>query len=264
MIHNRLEIRVAALRRSGHHAVILWLLRQLQGQGCFLNNCRPGVNPFESCSRRDSFLEGVSIEDELDEGITRKDYLIYNYEEKDLSEVFCDRFEELREQFVGRSERRFDLIVLRDPFNNFASLLQWAQSSGYAFPADVLQQVNCLWKQYAREFLGETRHLGDGGLMVNFNRWFAERAYRHRICARLGVEFSDAGLQEVADWGPASSFDGVRYQGRAQQMKVEERWRKFRSDPYYRSLFDRETLELSRRIFGPMAAEGEVGSCLES
>ena len=34
------------------------------------------------------------------------------------------------------------------------------------------------------------------------------------------------------------------------RMKVLERWKVFEDDPRYRSAFDRETLELSNRIFG--------------
>ena len=43
---NELELCFVALRRSGHHAVIEWLLCHLDGTGCFLNNCRIGRTPF--------------------------------------------------------------------------------------------------------------------------------------------------------------------------------------------------------------------------
>ncbi|HTQ79140.1 MAG TPA: hypothetical protein VMM92_04030, partial [Thermoanaerobaculia bacterium] len=38
-IVNHRELRVLAMRRSGHHAVIHWILRQIGAPALFLNDC---------------------------------------------------------------------------------------------------------------------------------------------------------------------------------------------------------------------------------
>ena len=122
-------MRIAALRRSGSHAVIQWLLRQLPGSGCFLDNCAPGTDPFGSCYLPDSRGVGIDVARERAEGVTPKSYLLYNFESKDLAEVFSDAAEAAHDGWVGASARRIDLLVLRDPWNNLASLLRWARGA---------------------------------------------------------------------------------------------------------------------------------------
>src|SRR5262249_39605200 len=123
---NTLELRLATLRRSGSHAVLVWLLRQLPGRGVFLNDCTPGKNPYASCYSPDSIARGSDLNRERDLGPTRKDFLLYSYEDRGLGKIFSDAFEVEHDRWLGESARRFDLLVLRDPWNFLASLLRWA------------------------------------------------------------------------------------------------------------------------------------------
>ena len=50
---NELEIVLVATRRSGHHAVAVWLAHQVEQPICFLNLIRPKGDPFTE--RRDPF-----------------------------------------------------------------------------------------------------------------------------------------------------------------------------------------------------------------
>ncbi|MEA2690772.1 MAG: hypothetical protein QOJ16_159 [Acidobacteriota bacterium] len=262
---NALEIRLLALRRSGSHAVVHWLLSQLPGRGVFLNSCKPGENPYASCYRGDSVArpQEIDLDRERDLGPTPKDFLLYNYEDRELPAVFSDAFEAEHDRWLGTSGRRFDLLVLRDPWNNLASLLRWARGTVYPISPDSLPKAARLWKEYAREVLGETSHLRHGRTPVLFNRWVMDRGYRAELAGRLGVPFTDAGRDEVAPWGPATwgdSFDGLAYDGRAGEMPVLERWRWCAGDPFYRGLFDEEMIELSERIFGPRPPFPEIGA----
>src|SRR3954449_7953645 len=108
---NALEVRLAALRRSGSHAVVHWLLAQLPGRGVFLNSCKPGENPYASCYRGDSVArpQEIDLDRERDLGPTPKDFLLYNYEDRELAAVFSDPFEAGHDRWLGTSGRRFDL-----------------------------------------------------------------------------------------------------------------------------------------------------------
>src|SRR5690606_16318203 len=82
-----------------------------------------------------------------------------------------------------------------------------------------------IWKQHAREFCGRRRYLPAGRIALSYNRWVTDRDYRRQIAGELGLQFTDAGFEEVSATGGGSSFDGVKYNGRASGMKVLERWK---------------------------------------
>ncbi|MEZ5583588.1 MAG: hypothetical protein R3F37_13335 [Candidatus Competibacteraceae bacterium] len=165
---------------------------------------------------------------------------------------------EREETWVGISRRRHDVLILRDPFNLLASKLKWAYGIVDRPSKPTIEDVRKardLWKVYAREYLGETSFLRDR-VNISYNHWFAERDYRDHLAAEFGFENRDMGVREVAKWGPTlsqDSFDGLKYEGRAQEMKVLERWKAYVDDPIYREFMADEELHwLSREIFGEL------------
>jgi hypothetical protein len=140
---------------------------------------------------------------------------------------------------------------MREPWNQLASLIKNPPSR----PPRVIPPEGFLaaWLDYAREFAGRTRRLAEQGevLSVSYPKWFSDASYRVELAARLGVEPTDSGLNVVANFGGGSSFDGQRMTGRAQAMKVSERWRAYADHPLMRDLCgNAEVRELSREIFG--------------
>ena len=242
--HNRTELCVAALQRSGHHAIINWISANAPGSVCFLNNCRPNTDPFLMCAG-DERIE-----------LALKDLLIYNYEDRGLTEVFTQDFLNQKREWFGQSSSAVHILVLRDPFNNFASKYRWAvNGTKWTPPMEwVTGELPGLWKSYAKEFLGQTRMLPAPKVFINYNRWFADNEYRCEIATRLGLVTADKGLAEVARWGPntwGDSFDNLDFDGRANEMRVFERWRSFADDVVFTGLFrDRELVRLSEDIFG--------------
>jgi hypothetical protein len=241
---NRTELCVAALQRSGHHAIINWIISNSADSVCFLNNCRPRENPFLMCT------EAQRIE------LRPRNVLIYNYEDWQLSEAFPPEFLNDRAEWFGRSGKSVYVLVLRDPFNNFASKYRWAINGTWWIPQMewVTRDLPRLWKSYAKEFLGLTNLMPAPKVFVNYNHWFTDENYRCEMADRLGLISADQGLTEVAKWGPntwGDSFDNLNFDGRANEMKVLERWRYFVDDPVFKSLFrDSELLSLSDQIFG--------------
>lgn len=255
--HQR-EFLVAALQRSGHHAVINWILAQCDSPKCLLNHVKPGANPL-STFRKDSTFEGVTPEQLAGPHIPLE-CLIFNYEDHALPSIFQPAFTDHREHWLGTPRYRRDLLILRDPYNFFASRLKWSYGNKYPGGTHSLvkpiarDKLVALWKSYARQFIAG---LDDTTAMIpiSYNRWFMDEDYRRQLAGTLQLSFTDAGLQEVARWGPnlwpGNSFDGLNYDGNAQKMEVMDRWRQFLDDELYLSLFrDPEVHELSRAIFG--------------
>lgn len=239
---DRRVVYVHGLKRSGNHAVIHWILRQHPGRAAFLNNLEPGrslLRPADKVIRP---------------GTTKADgaptLIVASYEDKDLADVSGDPREQRRR---SRDPHVVEALVLRDPFNTFASRYRRTHRP-FARDRAYREWVKAQWKAYAREFLAATDHLPHGRLPVNYNRWVEDVDYRRELAARLEIPFTDAGVRDVPAYGGGSSFEGTGADGNADRMAVTERWRELVDDPDFVELFrdDLELLDLSRRVFGDL------------
>lgn len=268
-IVNGKEIRVVGLRRSGNHAIINWIGKQAKGNSIFINHVKPVENPYRN-QHENSLLRREKTDNIADwkyrpldwwekerRGVfSYKDCLIYSYEDQELGRVAHRAFESKREIYLGKSADRFDVIVMRDPFNLFASRLQTKpREDGPNF--DMLEvysrrySLSQLWITYAKECLGETSFLSGKKIFINYNKWFLEKSYRETIAAKLGLEFSDEGINDISKSGRGSSFDGDIYAGKAYKMDVLNRWKSYVDNPKYLGLIETEgIMYYSRRLFG--------------
>ena len=126
--------------------------------------------------------------------------------------------------FSATPQGILSILIVRDPYNLFASRIRAAKLNLLAFsipPSPVFNRMIDLWKAYARQFLAQTDDGPD--VPVYYNRWIASAAYRRKIADRLGIRNSDAGLDVVPDQAGGSSFDGVGFYARGRQMDVLDR-----------------------------------------
>jgi hypothetical protein len=249
-------IRVCALRRSGHHAVIQWCLVNGGRPAVFINDCVPGTDPYVTGKVSESVAVGVPAQS--DSVSCRKDLFIVNFEDRGIESCFdmVDVAADMR--WLGGVERTTNVVVLRDPFNNLASKLFWARSGRrWAPTVTELRGLLAMWKTHARAFLARASLGGAELVCVNFNAWVSNRAYRRHLAAVLELRPDDRGRGRVARWGPntwGDSVDNLRYDGRAWEMKTVDRWQAFADDPFFRELIrgEDELFELSDLIFGPI------------
>ncbi len=238
-----------AMRRSGQHAIHNWICRQL-GDVTYLNCCtvrrrllRSTIEPmrgrflvYRNGEVTDSGVQSVwryrrSI---VKAPVTRN--IFYSFESRDLANPLRNHVRAGAEPTV--------MIIVRDPFNLFANVMRHPQ-----LVKELDREVR-LWKQHVRECLGETDLLGCPFLSVNYTSWCTDAGYRRQLSRKLGIEHSDAGLDEVREFGGGSSFDGLDLDGRATTMQVQERWRAFEGDERYRALMaDPELRRLSQAYF---------------
>lgn len=259
-IINEKEIRVIGMSRSGNHAIIQWIIKHATDRVCFLNCAEPQTNPFETA--RPLNVDGTvcleanypqfRLEEEQQGQFSRKDLLIVSHEDVFLGWTSRGAYEEQHDQLVGRSAMRFDALILRDPFNLFASRLK----SGYGNVTPLTARK--MWKQHARELLGRSRLLKHRRVPIAYNHWIADASYRRRIGEDFGLSVTGESFEEVPICGSGSSFDGLRCGGSASQMKVLDRWRHFADDPDYRAIFDSEMIDLSEAIFGRIPGTEEI------
>lgn len=247
------------MSRSGNHAIIHWLLAHAEGRTCFLNCAEPKNNPFCWARPLGTGLPYVANyccfdwDKERAGKFSAKDYLLHSYEDCFLGMFRHGPWEEQHDVWVGPSASRRDILILRDPFNLFASRLK--AGFGRIPPQTVVR----MWKQHARQYLGLRSYLPNRTVVISYNRWFSERSYRRQVIEQLGLRFSDRNFHEVSDTAGGSSFDGMRFRRRAAHMKVLDRWRAMADDKDYRRLFDEEILSLAQAAFGHSPAPERLG-----
>ena len=249
-IINQKEIRVIGLKRSGNHGIITWIRRHYNEYVRHLNNVSPLKNPYRQ-------LYEHYPKDELKreaKGIfSKKECLIYNHENYTLESITNHTFEKKHDLYLGKSHTRYDLLILRDPYNLFASILKGQRNQNkfnyiYTHPKNQ-KTIAELWLDYAKEFLGETNYLKHNRVMVNYNQWFSEQDYRRNISTKLGLDFNDTGFNIVKKYGNGSSFNGTEFDNKVSKMDVLNRWQELIGDDEYRKMFNKEIIEYSQKIF---------------
>ncbi|MEM8614265.1 MAG: hypothetical protein AAGF93_19760 [Cyanobacteria bacterium P01_H01_bin.105] len=265
---NQKELRVVGLRRTGNHAIITWLEQQHTGVIRHLNNVKAGENPYRyKCENLSDHHPGhgkmvAAYRSQAQGNLVKRDCLLYSYEDWGLDQIGSRHFERHHDLYVGRSQQRFDVLILRDPFNLLASRLK----KNYLAVKPRRRDVVDLWLQYAKEFVGETRYLPHNRVCIDYNRWVCDRTYRQTLADQLQMTFSDAGLNTVRSLGGGSSFDAQTMDGQATAMDVTNRWQHFANDPHYQQLLTNPDLWLySEKIFGPLEGiEALKSACLSN
>ena len=238
------EIRFFAMMRSGQHAVINWLLAQLPEPHTFFND---PLYPTQA------FGVKLSKPDDL--------FLVYNIEDRFISAGI----EECKEKIYDHSKERdgniINVLVLRDPFNMFASRYareitrknlttgekqhesitncSWSPLGGW-----TSQQAFECWKDHVKEISNPSNI----NLIINYNSWATDKEYRKEIANFFEVEFNDKAFDKMSIiQGEGSSFDGIN---RTENSKVLVRYKKYKYDKYFMSLFNKETSDIAKDIFG--------------
>lgn len=226
--------RILGMRRSGNHAIINWLMGQLPGPVVFLDNMQQHP-PLDTPNKK------VAL------GLGRPS-LVVSHEGRELNNFFMNYDEGL----FGKARTKYTLLILRDPYNWLASWYAWQDELGILFRKDrhYQQYTINLWKEYARLYIQCVKGKGAEEIIpVNYNKWTADVGYRQQLANHLGLKFTDKGRNKMSINGYGSSFDGMAYNGRASQLNVLERYKKFENDAGFQALFDEELKQLSAAIY---------------
>ena len=87
---------------------------------------------------------------------------------------------------------------------------------------------------------------------IKYDKWCDDWIYRRNICDELGLTFTDEGFNTVSPYGAGSSFDGMKFQGRASHMKTTERYKKVEHMQGFKNILKKynDVLQLSNEVFG--------------
>jgi hypothetical protein len=87
---------------------------------------------------------------------------------------------------------------------------------------------------------------------INYNKWFEDKSYREQICKDIDIPFTDEGINYVPPDGRGSSFNKRKFNGKAQEMGVLERYKSMLENPKFMKIvsLDKEVIELTEEHFG--------------
>tara|TARA_Y100000034_G_scaffold135756_1_gene208968 strand:+ start:837 stop:1637 length:801 start_codon:yes stop_codon:yes gene_type:complete len=249
---NNLELRVMSMMRSGHHAIISWIFENYPGSVYFRNDVLES-----KILQKDK----IAFEKRGDTSLVR-DCFIFNIEDAPLSDI--DRIIRKNQKLVrsGQSKKIENIVVIRDPFNLFASRIQKIRNVNRKIGkrANYIGNVGwadkkavSMWKEYAELCLGIKKHLSGSHICVNYNLWVSRHDYRNKIANKIGFKCPNDPHTEISNYGSGSSFHDVElYAQNDGNMPVLNRWKNFLNDQDYLNLFrkDKELIKLYGYIFG--------------
>ena len=256
------EICFLGMKRSGNHPALDWIVSQTAGRVCFLNNvARNEPARTRMTSGLPSLPRRVRIREMEGKALG---LVVYSYEDMKPAEALW--------QAGVAGDRRWRVLILRDPYNLLASTVgmgcqagQWAitHRPQETTPRPRPEALNAWverWKEHAREFQRMRDNPAPGEVAFNYNCWTADPVYRDALADRLDLDNrSDGSMKAVPGYGLGSSFDGRRLDGRADQGKYHERWRMYADEAWFREVFqDDELVRLSEEIFGEIPGTEEL------
>lgn len=284
---NQHEFRVFAMKRSGHHAVMAWLMRHFSGPIYFLNNCSYHSEILFSSTRVGRIISaaplagpprfGGRVSIFLDRG-----QLVQQSEHLAKTELIDEPEARLNQMITGEiaihqslsfpTEREAYLFNLEDfPISMWNTIPFEAAQRGVSetihnvivlrdpynwlasryrgeFPID--DSVIEGWCSQCREALRETEFLSNP-LVVNYDHWFADPDYRQQLSHQAKLPGAEPGIGEITNFGGGSSFTGLEFRDQATRMDVLHRWKHFEDDRQFQSFFSSypQLEEYSDRLF---------------
>lgn len=234
--------RVHGLPRSGNHAVIKWVMRNLPQQDqVFLNNCVPFRDPM--IYHGEVEVNGVRVKQRMrDRGHCRPalrqlssdkpPFLLVSYERWVPGMALCE--DGRLSQDLDDRGFDFQVLVYRSLLNWLASLMMLqrrkAETDGTPAAADKVVSTQLDRYQQVLGALHEDRL--PGITPVCYDDWFNSEAYRSERLAALGLPEQDNRLGQVSKYGGGSSFEKVKV---GEELGVDSRWKELMPDPEYRA-----------------------------
>ena len=235
------EIRIFGLKRSGMHAASVWISGLFgRGKSVLQNNThltfRERLKSAKFELRLDRANDPVGYMNIIEHNNLREisaklddSNYEYNVEKVNLAKKH-------NKKFFSRDE--YNILVIRNPFNNLASLSKMRPSESQK----LISTFKEMWTQYAEEALFKTNYLLPKVVFL-FDKWFVSKEYREELSESLGFPFTDLGLNMIHG-SIGSSFDGKNFKREAQKMNVLGRWEQLENKEDYIHVLDRSVEKL--------------------
>jgi hypothetical protein len=127
--------------------------------------------------------------------------------------------------FANKYKNKEIIIILQlRSFKNW--IASYAKSNSIGKTRRIINKNVNWWYNVAKEFYEETNYLKEYNKVIKiyYDTFFQNKEYRKIVCEALGGTYNENMLNVVTNKGGGSSFDGLSYNGKAQQMNVLKRY----------------------------------------
>lgn len=206
-------VTINGLSRSGNHAIVRWISGNYEDNGYkvyFQNNAIKNLLEYFNL-RGGGGMSGIPPNPKILE--------IIMHLTKNEKKVFIVSFEDLAiDERLGQISSLADhnIIILRDPYNLFASRIQGLNPprgrkgwSGAGLPKNIQEEEIEKYKSHHKEFSGITNYISNK-VCINYNSWVSDKDYRKKtIDSGLGLEFSDTNyaFRACSSFGPKAPIE---------------------------------------------------------
>lgn len=241
---------VFSLRRSGHHAILMWLIEQLGEPWIHVNDFP--IHKFEKKQTipwKKRRINSVLYKSGSWETIPPLRSMAMNFEE--VVPEISERYSFLN---FMRFNRQDYIIVVRHPLNHLASCWKIFHDKEKMTPNKnskpyVFLETNDpksfwdRWKIYACAY---ERWANESNIhVILFDKWHIDKTYRQEICQKMNIPFTDVNKNKLA-------YSGSSFGTELDNVGVVNRWSYFSNNPDFWEFanYDEEVKELSIRLFG--------------
>jgi len=226
---------VIGMKRSGHHAIAHWLAYNRK-PAIHFNDCTKGYGEGLLIPNPNQGEKGKAVPFGKGKPVT----YVYNIEDFNIDNIAKYDMLNLKlfEEFISVDW----ILVARDPYNWLASSLKMGggASKNISKRISIYKRHLSLFQDYS--ILPTINRL-------SYNEWVNSGSYRSEYADRFNLLSCDGGVDFVSKRGGGSSFDRVKYDGKALSMKLMERWKEFKDDPEYVRLIDQELCRIGSDVF---------------
>ena len=219
------EYIIYSMQRSGHHAIIFWLIENMGGYTKKIDNC--------------SYWND------------EKELYYYNdcnhvpFQKKKKFNICLRSYEDILDLPNESANNSVKIIILRDFVNMIISRYKkFGTQLGFNnYYLQNLESIIGMWKAQAKDIINQ-RAIG-----ILYNKWVIDKEYRDDISKKLGFENLDK-TDYVPTMGDGSSFCGMRLE--MNKDSYNQRFDKLMlpASMVAKIRLDRELAELHVKLFG--------------
>lgn len=245
---------IYSTKRSGHHAFIEWLCKNLSGRWVYLNNIKIPNGEVSFVKAETSIgihVPGGSVVGFLNEYKEMFDYVVMSYEnitDEQLKVIYC--FEEkIKARF---SLQQIRITHVRDFFNSFASQFSWFEKSGKEINKGSTNRFKKSWRLLAGAFIHESpyfgRLLGKGVLTSFYSGFCFEEKYRDGLANILDIPNNPLRQDLSKFGGGGNTFFSNPEDYKVEKGSLESRWKFVGDIETFVDLIDQDTLILAKEF----------------
>jgi len=250
-------IYVFSIKRMGHHGIINWICNHFKEPVVWTNNIntpdvrsKSFIEMFDKIHNIHSTFYNIHINKNPDIYVN-----MYNTTSKQIQSISrislvlssenlpVNKFDSIiHNEFIKQKVCR--VYIIRDVYNCLASQMRVPQFH-IRDNTNIYNNLMNIIKQYYNHYLSHKET--NDSFYILYNRWFVDKEYRRSIIEKMGLEFTDKGLNQRL---MGFKYDEDNNTSNAQKMKVFDRWRLYKDHPFMITLFkNKELVDMCYEIF---------------